>query len=250
RLIAKSTQMIGKTFDLTAAYSQKLTEVKKLLHYYFDRAEIKNKIVLDAGCRVGDYTQAFINMGARKVIGIDLSRKCLKTAKKRYKNNTKAAFYRENLTNLKRFRDNYFDAIFCAGTISYLNPQDSKAAVKEFVRISKPKGVIIVLFQKDKGPVIQVARWIANHLPLSIYLFLVENLAFLLKPIVEKIIDRSVSLNYLKYDILLSLRGVYFGVPVKINKKFRIQTIKCEQCSEETTASFKIILPADKKMLK
>lgn len=243
-------QMIGKIFDRTAAYSQKLTEVKRLLHYYFNRAEIKDKVVLDAGCRVGDYTQTLTDMGACKVIGIDLSQACLETARKRHQANKKAVFYQENLTNLKRFRDNYFDAIFCAGTISYLNPQAAKIAINEFVRVTKPKGVIIVLFQKDKGPVIQFARWIANHLPLSIYLFLIENLSFLVKPIVEKIIGRRVSLSYLKYDILLSLRGVYFGIPVKINNQFRIQTIKCEQCSEETTASFKIILPADKKMLK
>jgi len=236
--------IIGEIFDNTVNYSHKSAEVKKLLNYYFDKDEIKNKIILDAGCRTGDYSKALIEMGARKVIGIDLSNESIKVAKKRNQANKKMGFHQGDISNLKTFQSNAFDAVCCLGTINYLNPTDAKTALKEFIRVTKPEGVILVLFQKDKGLVIQFVSMIATWLPKKIYLFLIKNFSFLLKPVVEKIIGRKISLNYLKYDILLSLRNLHFGIPIKIDEKFRIKTIKCLQCSEKTTASFKIKVPS------
>lgn len=232
--------MIGKVFDHTAAYSQNPAEIKKFLQYYFTAKEIKDKVILDAGCRVGDYVQPLLQMGARRVIGLDLSHRCLEIAKKRFRHNQQVRFYQGNVTNLERFASSVFDAVLCTGTISYLSPGAAKIAYDEFFRVTKPGGIIIIMFQKNKGPLIQLARLAANWLPLKVYLSLIENFGFLVKPAVEKIIGRKISLNYLKYDILLSLRGVHFGIPVKIDNRFRTETIKCELCSEVTTASYKI----------
>lgn len=44
--------------------------------------EIKNKSVLDLGCGYGHNCIDFINLGAKKVIGVDLSEKMLEVAKK------------------------------------------------------------------------------------------------------------------------------------------------------------------------
>lgn len=237
--------MIGKIFDYTIDYSHNLSEVEKLLNYYFDKSEIKNKVILDAGCRIGDYIEFLDKMGAKKVIGVDLSKECIKVAKRRFQGNKKINVYQGNIVDLKMFKNKLFDVIFCIGTINYLNPEETKIALHEFTRVTKPGGIILILFQKEKGVVVQFSNLIANLLPLKIYLFLIEKFAFLFKPAVEKIIGRSISLNYLKYDILLSLRGIHFGLPLKINEKFRVKTIKCEQCSEETTASYKIrVIPS------
>jgi ubiquinone/menaquinone biosynthesis C-methylase UbiE len=241
--------MIGKVFDYTAGYSQPPVEVAKFLNYYFRRQEIKNKVVLDAGCRVGDYDQFLVEMDARKVIGIDLSNRCIETARKRHKANKKIKFYQGDITDLHEFRSNEFDVVFCAGTISYLNPIQARAAIKEFYRVTKPGGVILVLFQKEKGLLIQLVQLIADLIPLNIYLFLIDRVGFLVKPIVEKIVGRKISLSYLNYNVLIGLRGLYFGIPIKIDKKFRVKTVRCEVCSEDTTASYKIKVPWGSKKL-
>ncbi len=214
----------GEVFDNTKDYSQNPREIRKMLNYYFLDKEVKNKFVLDAGCRVGDYSKILSEKGAKKVIGIDLSKECIKSARQRYKNNKKIAFYEGNITHLEDFKDSIFDIIICIGTIFYLSPDEMKKALKEFIRVAKPGGIILIMFQKKKGTAILMARFFANILPLKVYLFLIENFSFFLKPIVKNLVGREISADYLKYDVLLSLRGIYFGTPLNINKKFRVKT--------------------------
>lgn len=231
--------MIGKIFDNTSRYLQNQNEVKKLVNYYFAENEIKNKVVLDAGCRVGDYVQPFLERGARMVVGVDLSGECLKIARKRY-HQTQVKFYQSDIADLSRFPDSTFDAVWCSGTMMYLSPAAAQTALTEFIRITHPGGTIVIMFQKEKGWLVRLMTFLANQLPINLYLFLIENWAFLIKPLAEKIIGRRVNLNYLKYDVLLSLRGIYFGLPVAIDKKYRLKTITSKLCSETTTISFKI----------
>ena len=239
----------GKIFDKTKNYFLNQKEVKKFLDYYFTDNEIKNKIILDAGCRVGDYSYGLIKKGAKFVGGVDLSEECVEIARRKYKKNKKLKFYSGDIRNLKMFKDSRFDIVICVGTIFYLNPDEMKKAFKEFIRVAKPNGIILILFHKRKGIIGNTARYIANKPSLKLYLFLIDNFAFLLKPFVSFLIGRKVNLDYLKYDILLSLRGIYFGVPLKIPEKFRIKTVTCEHCSENTTTSYKIKVPKGKNLV-
>jgi len=238
----------GKIFNYTKNYFLNQNEVKKFLDYYFADKEIKNKIVLDAGCRVGDYSIGLINKGAKNVYGIDLSEECINVAKKRFPNNKNLEFRQRDIQNLKIFKDSTFDIVICVGTIFYLSPEGMKKALDEFARITKPQGIILVLFHKKKGFIGNTARYIANKLPLRFYISLINNFSFLLKPFVSAMIGRKINNEYLKYDILLSLKGIYFGIPINIPNKFKIKTLTCENCSEKTTTSYKIKIPKDKNI--
>jgi len=238
----------GKVFDYSRNYFLNQDEVKKFLNYYFTDKEIKNKLVLDAGCRVGDYSIGLIKKGAKKVIGVDLSKECVKIARKKYAKNKNLNFQISDIKNLKIFKDSAFDITLCVGTIFYLPSDKMKKTLNEFIRVTKPNGIILVLFHKEKGVLGNAARFLANNLPLNLYLFLINNFAFLLKPLAEMLIGRKVNLNYFKYDILLSLRGIYFGIPIKIPEKLRVKTLTCEHCSEKTTTSYKIKIPQNKKI--
>ncbi len=237
----------GKIFNHTKNYFLNQTEVKKFLDYYFSDKEIKNKIILDAGCRVGDYSVGLINKGAKRVEGIDLSKECIKVAKKKFHNNKRLRFRRGDIQKLSIFEDSSFDIVICVGTIFYLNPEGMKKAINEFIRVTKTNGIILVLFHKEKGIIGNTARYIANKLPLRFYLFLINDFSFLLKPLVSAMIGRKINQQYLKYDILLSLRGIYFGIPINIPDKFKIRTLTCENCSEKTTTSYKIKVPKSRK---
>ncbi len=239
----------GEVFNYSKNYFLNQNEIKKFLNYYFTDKEIKNKLVLDAGCRVGDYSYGLIKKGAKRVYGIDLSKECLQVAKKKYLKNKKLNFKIGDITNLKMFKDSMFDVTICLGTIFYLAPEGMKKALNEFIRVTKPNGIILVLFHKEKGIIGNSARFIANKLPLNLYLFLIDKFAFLLRPFTSMLIGRKINLDYLKNDVLLSLRGIHFGIPVRIPDKFRIKTLTCEHCSEKTTSSYKIKLPKDKRLL-
>jgi len=239
----------GEVFDNSKSYSQNPKEIRKFFNHYFSDKEIKGKKILDAGCRVGDYSVILAEKGAKGVVGVDLSEECIKVANDRYKTNKKLRFFQGDISNLKKLKDSEFDVVVCVGTIFYLSPENMEKALNEFVRVTKPNGTILVLFQKDKDLGVRTFRNLVNVLPLNLYLFLINNFSFLLKPAVESMVGRKISDEYLKYDVLLSLRGIVFGVPVDLPKKFITPTVTCEQCSEKTTTTYKIRVPKNKKIL-
>ena len=113
----------GKVFDNSVSYKHSMSESMKLVGSYFTDKEIKNKIVLDAGCRLGYNSCAFVLKKCRLVIGVDLSKKCIRAASLNF----------QKCKNMK----------FYYG--------DMKKALGEFVRVVKSGGTILVTFQKEKN---------------------------------------------------------------------------------------------------
>ena len=98
--------------------------------------DVKNKIILDAGCGTGMYTKILIEKGAT-VTGIDANEKMLKNAEKIIKN--KAKLIHANLEEPLPFIENeYFDGIVSALTITYFNNLNN--VFNEYYRIIKNKG--------------------------------------------------------------------------------------------------------------
>lgn len=229
----------GKVFDQTADYLQENQEIDKFLDYFFTKEEIEGKKILDAGSRVGDYVLAFQRKGAGTAVGVDLSQECVDIAQKRGEKVDTIDFHQADITDLSIFADNSFDLLICVGTIIYLPPAKMEIALKEFHRVVRNEGTILVLFQKKKGFLLRTVRWWANALPFGFYNFLVKIFARLASPIVSKFAGRKVNAATTKY-LLLGLRGIHFGVPNSISEEFRIETPTCEQCSETSSASYKI----------
>jgi ubiquinone/menaquinone biosynthesis C-methylase UbiE len=229
----------GKVFDATAQFTQDLAPIHQFIDYYFTKEEIQGKTVLDAGCRVGDYVMAMAEKGVVKASGIDLSEDCVKVAQQRTQHIPNVAFYQGDITQMTQFENDSFDILICVGTIVYLPLPQMQIALKEFFRVVKDGGIILVLFQKKKGLILKLVRWVANILPLGLYKILVNIFAYILIPIVGFFAGRKVNLQTAKY-LLIGLRGLYFGIPDGVSEEFRIKTITLEQCSEKSTASYKI----------
>ncbi len=236
----------GKVFDNTVNFFHSSIETKKFLDSYFTNDEIKGKIALDAGCRVGDNSIGLVKKGAKLVVGVDLGEKCITIAKERFSKNKELKFYHGDIRNLSQFKDSQFDIVICTGTVVYLRPEDVKIALREFMRVIKPQGIVLVAFQKNKGFFIRTSTWIANHLSLKIYIRLVDLISHLVIPFSPILMGRSVSIDYLKYEVLLGLRNLHFGIPVRIPEKFRVKTASSEYSSEKTTTTYKIKVPDNK----
>jgi len=110
--------------------------------YELLKTACKDKTVLDWGCGNGVHTVPLAAMGAKKVIGIDLSEKLLELGRAK----ARAAGMKHKIKFLKMdcektdFSENEFDVIFDGGTFSSV---DIKTALPELARILKPDGVLI-----------------------------------------------------------------------------------------------------------
>jgi len=125
--------------------------------YELLKTACKDRIILDWGCGNGVHTVPIAAMGAKKVIGIDLSEKLLELGRAK----AVAAGMEHKIKFLKMdcentgFLDNEFDVIFDGGTFSSI---DIKKAFPELARILKPDGVLIGIETFGHNPLANLNR--------------------------------------------------------------------------------------------
>ncbi len=107
-------------------------------------------LVLDAGCGIGGSSRLMAEYFNCKVTGVDLAQKFIEAADfltqcTGLENKTK--FRQGSILELE-FTDNSFDAVLCQHVL--MNIKDKAAAVKEFFRVLKPGGKLI-LHEVTKG---------------------------------------------------------------------------------------------------
>jgi len=142
--------------------------------YKLLRENCREKLVLDYGCGNGIHTLEITKMEAKKVIGIDLSKKSLEVAREKVKRERiedKVEFLKMDCEKME-FEDNFFDIIFDGGTFSSL---DLKRAYPELKRVLKPKGYLIDIETFGHNPLTNLKRkinkltgkrtgWAATHI--------------------------------------------------------------------------------------
>jgi len=126
-------------------YSKKINETKgaiKLKRIVYETlGKVKNKNILFIGCGNGGECLPAIKAGAN-VIGIDLSERAIEIAKNSYKKRD-AKFYCMDFEKIN-FKTNFFEIIVSINSIMYKNKKDLIKLLKEFRRILKTKGTIII----------------------------------------------------------------------------------------------------------
>jgi len=161
-----------RTADFEGFEPQKLESFRFL--YKILKENCRDKIILDYGCGNGIHSVPLAKMGAKKVIGIDLSGKSLEIAKdkaKREELEDKIEFLKMDCEKME-FPDNYFDIVFDGGTFSSL---DVKNAFPELARVLKPKGFLLGIETFGHNPFTNLKRkinkvlgkrtgWAAEHI--------------------------------------------------------------------------------------
>ena len=99
--------------------------------------DLKGKRVLDVGCGIGMYSQAFFNEGA-DVFGIDIDKENIQKAKKLMPGISFLVDESENLP----FENNFFDIVFLHEVLEHV--KDDKKTISECFRVLKPGGKIII----------------------------------------------------------------------------------------------------------
>lgn len=113
------TSEVSKFYDIVwTKYVPQIEEQKKFLKKHIGIDNIKGKIILDAGCGTGVAAVCFKLLGAKEVVGIDISDGSLKTANElARKNNVRVTFQKENLLDLKL--EKKFDIIHSFGVLHH-----------------------------------------------------------------------------------------------------------------------------------
>lgn len=125
--------------------------------YHWLKENCKDKIILDYGCGNGIHSTFPAKMGAKKVIGIDLSEKSLEIARERAKRKGlegKVEFLKMDCEKME-FPDNFFDIIFDGGTFSSL---DLQKTYPELVRVLKSDGYLIGIETFGHNPFTNLKR--------------------------------------------------------------------------------------------
>jgi len=113
-----------------------------LNRYYFASQFSKSKIVLDVACGTGYGSQIISKQGrATRIIGIDISKKSIKYAKKNYQEKN-INFLIDDAQTLNSQKDNSFDLIISFETIEHI--KSSEDFIKQTKRLLKKDGVLII----------------------------------------------------------------------------------------------------------
>ena len=113
----------------------------------------KDKMVLDAGCGTGRFTNFFIEDDAN-VISADTSKNMLKFLMEK---NHNAKTINADIFNLP-FKNNSFDIIVCSQVLTHLH--DYKRPLAEFKRILKFDGIIIIDIRNILYPIHFIRKYI------------------------------------------------------------------------------------------
>ena len=117
-----------------------LTEKEFVQQTGFNPSELRDKLVMDAGCSVGRFI-SFLRKQEVGVIGVDLQSGALQKAASQFRGEPQSAFIQANLLQLP-FRENAFDFIFSLGVLHHT--PDPKQAFMNLVRCLKKGGKIAI----------------------------------------------------------------------------------------------------------
>jgi ubiquinone/menaquinone biosynthesis C-methylase UbiE len=105
-------------------------------------------LVLDAGCGNGNLLMRAMPSLEAGYIGTDFSKNMLGRAASRAKDkDAKNVLFLQSSVDRLPFKDLSFDRVICSGVLTCLpSERDATAALKEFQRVLKPGGVLVVDF--------------------------------------------------------------------------------------------------------
>jgi ubiquinone/menaquinone biosynthesis C-methylase UbiE len=105
-----------------------------------------NELVLDIGCGTGFLFQ-HLNKSTELLVGLDISQKLLREAKRRTKNLSNVLLVRADADNTP-FPDHIFDRVFAITLLQ--NMPDPRTTILEMKRISRPEAVFVLTGLKKK----------------------------------------------------------------------------------------------------
>ena len=122
--------------------------------------DLRGKTVLDLGCGFGEHCKLFVDLGAEKVVGIDISEKMLEIAQTE-NNHPRITYLQMPMENLIQLNGE-FDIVVSSLALHYV--EDFQEVVKNICRLLKKDGVFIF---SQEHPIVTShsggSRWTKNE---------------------------------------------------------------------------------------
>jgi ubiquinone/menaquinone biosynthesis C-methylase UbiE len=112
------------------------------------------KRILDLGCGTGYRTYVLSKKRDTIVTGVDISKKNIKVAKKKY---PKVDFRKMNVEKL-RFERNFFDKVYAVDVLEHVD--NLEAVLKEAARVTKKNGKLLAEIPSEKSE-----KWLLSKRP-------------------------------------------------------------------------------------
>jgi len=147
---SKDSEELAERYDQWAdSYDQELEEdygwqIPQLMADELSHLKPKDGRVLDAGAGTGLVGQYLGSLGYGNLVAIDISAEMLNKAREKrvYKE-----FYQMDLGETLDFPDDSFDAVVCAGVLTFSHAP--AMSLREMVRVTKPGGYILYSLRTD-----------------------------------------------------------------------------------------------------
>ena len=108
----------------------------------FQKNDLKNKKILDAGCGIGRNTFYCIKYGAKQVHSFDIEESTVNIATENLKNFKNAYIFKDSIFTQEKISDESFDLVMSIGVIHHLS--DPKLAVTKLFNKVKKDGMLLV----------------------------------------------------------------------------------------------------------
>ena len=147
---SKDSEELAERYDQWAeSYDQELEQdygwqIPQLMADELSHLTTKDGKVLDAGAGTGLVGQYLGSLGYNNLVAIDISNEMLNQAREKgvYKE-----FHQMDLGETLDFPDNSFDAVVCAGVLTFSHAP--AMSLREMVRVTKPEGFILYSLRTD-----------------------------------------------------------------------------------------------------
>ena len=139
-------------------------EYDKLLLEQFANSLTKDSIIGDIGCGPSVQMGGYLYEKGYPIEGLDFSETCIENAKTIY---PKMKFHIADMTNTN-LSDEYFDGIISFYTLFHIPKEYQYEVFKEFHRILKPNGKLLIMNHKGKEKTIIKEIW--DHKGLKLFL--------------------------------------------------------------------------------
>jgi cyclopropane fatty-acyl-phospholipid synthase-like methyltransferase len=128
-----------------------------------DDADIKNKEILDIGCGLGWFELNAVNKGADRIVGIEISKQDLFTAK-RHVVDSKVSFKVGSAIDLP-FEDHCFDTVVAWEVLEHIPKGTEVKMFREVNRVLKPGGAFYLSTPETSflSNVLDPAWWLIGH---------------------------------------------------------------------------------------
>ena len=115
---------------------------------------------LEVGAGTGTHLN-FVESTFDKYIVSDISEKSLGIAKLNFKHDSRNLVFETADAEKLEFADNQFDRVIASCVILHL--KDPESALREWIRVTKPGGVMTVYVPSDPEPLLRIARKISTE---------------------------------------------------------------------------------------